>query len=275
MTRKEVFAKYGIQYNGKQIFCDPINAWIPLMLIDGNDKIGKGVWHFSTFPGTHAPKANVIEKAFAIMGIDIDVENVSECKGTCSCDCAGCYGKEGRYKMDCTNAPLVMRTYLARVYPAWVENAITAQIEAFGIEMVRIHATGDFFSDEYVNMWVRIATAFTDKCIFWTYTKTAFQSLKVFDSLKNANIVKSYISGKGFNFGHAGYIVALYRDLVSMGKSVWICRCGIDKNQHCNTCHHCFTAEYVLFLEHSTDYKPELDPDYAEFIELVNGQIED
>lgn len=283
-AHEKAFATYGIQADSKtnKIYCDPINAWVPLMLINGNDKIGDGVYHFSTFPGTHAPKAIIIEKAFALMGIDIaiDADMVTDCSGTCACDCKdkngkdACYAKLGRYRMDSTNAPLVMRTYIARRCMKWLERAIIAQIHVFDIKMCRIHASGDFFSNEYIEMWSRIADACGD-CIFWTYTKTLFTSLPTLDSKRNANIVKSYISGKGVNFGHAGYIMQIYAELKEMGKSVWICRCGIDKEQHCNTCSHCFKAEYVLFLEHSTDYKPEQDPDYPAFLELVNSQTEE
>lgn len=278
------FEAYGIKADHKtnHIFCEPLNAWVPLMLVDGNDKIGHGVWHFSTFPGTHAPKAEIIRKAFQIMGIDADVDDaaIADCKGTCLCDCKDkdgndtCYAKLGRYRMDSTNAPLVMRTYIARRFMDWLERAIIAQIHVFGITMCRVHASGDFFSNEYADMWVRIATA-CGACIFWTYTKTLFTSVATFDSLQNANVVKSFVPGRGLNYGHAGYIMQLYKELKAAGKSVWICKCGIDKEQHCNNCRHCFTAEYVLFLEHSTDYKPEKDPDFPAFVELVKSQIEE
>lgn len=274
-TIKDTFAEYGIQYDGKNhIYCEPLRRWIPLLLINGNKKIGRGVYHFSITAGNKPVSAETVVKALGSIAATEDMEVLQHaCGGTCCCNCPGCYAQSGHYTKSSVKASLAWRTYLAQRFPEWTENAINAQIAALNIKMVRIHAAGDFFSDEYVMMWARIAEA-NSGCIFWTYTKTTHPSIAVFDSLRNANVVKSLVNG-GFNFGKAGYLIALYRDLVASGKTVWICRCGIDKDQHCNTCHHCFSSEYVLFLEHGTDYRPEQDPDYPAFVELVNSQIEE
>lgn len=90
--------------------------------------------------------------------------------------------------------------------------------------------------------------------------------------MKNANIVKSVIPGIGFNFGHCDYIINAYYTLKELGKSVYICKCGIDKNQHCERCGVCATYEYVLFIEHSTGYNAEKDPLYNKLCEIVNNQ---
>lgn len=274
-TRKDVFAAYGIKYDGKHIYCEPLQKWIPLLLVNGNKKIGKGVYHFSITAGNAPVSAEVVRKAIgAVMDSWNDPSELRfMCGGTCSCNCPGCYAQAGHYVKSNVRASLAWRTFLVRAFLDWSERAIDAQIAALNIKMVRIHAAGDFFSNEYVMMWARIAERHPDT-IFWTYTKTAFLAVKYFDSLPNCNVVKSLVNG-GFNFGKAGYLVRLYHELVKAGKSVWICRCGIDKNQHCNTCHHCFSSEYVLFLEHGTDYRPEQDPDYPEFVALVNSQVED
>lgn len=272
-TKKDIYASYGIQYDNKNhIYCEPLQRWVPQLLINGNKKIGRGVWHFSITAGTAPVSKETVEKAIGKIAADWqDAQRL--CGGTCSCNCPGCYAQSGHYVKSSVRASLAWRTFLCRRFLAWTENAINAQIAACNIKMVRIHAAGDFFSNEYVMMWKRIAEVNTD-CIFWTYTKTAFEAVKRFDSLNNANVVKSLIDGK-VNFGKAGYLMALYKELVAAGKSVWICRCGIDKEQHCNNCHHCYSAEYVLFLEHGTDYRPEQDPDYPEFVALVNSQIDD
>lgn len=94
----------------------------------------------------------------------------------------------------------------------------------------------------------------------------------LFDSLQNGNIVKSVIDGIGFNFGHCGYIIDTYKKLKAMNASVYICRCGIDKNQHCENCGHCGKAQFVLFIEHSTAYKADQDARYQELRELIESQ---
>ena len=254
MARRDVFAQYGVQYDGKHIWCDPLAKWIPLLLINGNKKIGRGVWHFSTTAGNAPVSTETVMKALgpiAVQYMESGQDLQFMCGGTCSCNCPGCYAQSGHYAKASVKASLAWRTFLARRFEAWTENAINAQIAAFGIKMVRIHAAGDFFSDAYCRMWTRIAAANPDT-IFWTYTKTLFKAVAEFDAMPNCNVVKSLVNG-GFNFGKAGYLIALHYELVKAGKSVWICRCGIDKNQHCNNCHHCYSAEYVLFLEHGTD----------------------
>ena len=302
-TREMVFAQYGIKYDTEsgKIFCDPLQAWIPLPLVNGNEKIGRGVWHHSTLAGTGYISADIIAQALQDLDIDADAIEIDAdgCKGTCACDCVGCYAKNGCYQYSSTKAALFIRTYLFRVFPDWTENAIRAQIDACNIKMCRIHASGDFFSDAHVRAWIRIIQASPD-CIFWTYTKTAWKSLQDLDALQNANIVKSLIDGK-LNFGHCGYLMQLYQELKAAGKSVWICKCGLpdliakrngtyipkkDRTKaqkkaamaaetHCNKCNHCFTAEYVLFLEHGTSYNAVEDPDFDAFVKLVMSQPDD
>lgn len=282
MTKVQIYNKYGIEARKEKsavkIYCEPLEMWINPVLVNGNKKIGRGCWHFSITAGN----ADITEE-IAVLAVPhgaIGAELLKQlCGGTCNCNCAGCYAQSGCYTFRSTRISLARKTFLARYALAWLENAINAQIAADHIKMVRIHAAGDFCSISYVKAWTRIAQNNPD-VIFWTYTKrysdgaAMTEALNEFDALDNANIVKSVIDGHGLNYGHAGYLIAVYKTLKTAGKSVYICRCGIDKNQHCNNCHHCYTAEFVLFLEHGTSYDPERDPDYAAFVELVNSQAE-
>jgi len=118
--------------------------------------------------------------------------------------------------------------------------------------------------------WKRIVTE-NKNFLFWTYTKVK-ECESLFDGIDNANIVKSVINGIGVNYGHCDYIMNTYNKLKAMNASVYICRCGIDKNQHCENCKHCATADFVLFIEHSTAYKAEKDPLYEELKALINSQ---
>ena len=258
MTKRETYKKYGIEFKSDKVL-SPV-GWIPELLKEGNGKTGKNVLTFSVLPGT-------CEYEIVINGI------IQAVKGTCICDCIGCYAKTGRYNCDNVTHSLGINTYLVNNYPDFVKACISAQLEYAGRGEVRIHAAGDFNTldpDTYANMWYEIAKKFTS-FRFWTYTKIKrFESL--FDGLKNANIVKSVIPGIGFNFGHCDYIINAYYTLREMGKSVYICKCGIDKTQHCERCGVCATYDYVLFLEHSTGYKAEKDPLYGKLCELVNNQ---
>ena len=68
--------------------------------------------------------------------------------------------------------------------------------------------------------------------------------------------------------------LAEYKALKAIGKNVYICRCGIDKNQHCTNCTACSKNDFVLFIEHSTEYKAEKDPLFPVVKELIENQAD-
>lgn len=257
-SKKAIYEKYGIQYKNGKIL-SPI-GYIPELLKEGNSKTGKAVYTWSILPGKHE------------YSLEINSEKVVVC-GTCICDCVGCYAQTGFYKMQSVQNSLAINTYLVNEYIEFVKNAIMAQLEIIGRGEIRIHASGDFNTknpDKYATMWHEIAEK-NNTFRFWTYTKIEkYESL--FDDLKNANIVKSIIPKIGVNYGHCNYIINAYFTLLSMGKKVYICKCGIDKNQHCENCGICATYDYVLFIEHSTGYKAEEDPLFEKLCEIVNNQ---
>ena len=244
--KREAYEKHGIQYKaGKILYHD---QWVSELLKEGNSKTGKKVYTWSMLPGT---------------------------SGTCVCDCEGCYAMTGFYQMPSVKKALELNTSIVNDDIEFFYHAVSAQLESIGSGEIRIHAAGDFMTDrpeEYAQTWKRIATE-NPSFLFWTYTKVRkFEGL--FDDVPNANIVKSVIDGVGLNFGHCGYIIDTYNKLVAMGANVWICKCGIDKNQHCENCKHCATAQFVLFIEHSTGYKAEQDPRFEELKALIEAQAE-
>ena len=258
ITKKDIYKEFGIEYDTTtEKILSPI-GWINPLMVDGNEKIGHGVFHFSMLPG---------KKEFNV------TVNGQEMKmfGTCSDDCPGCYGFTGNYAMykDPYNN-LAVRTIIAREHIDFFKAAIMAQIKADKVKAVRIHATGDFFSKEYLNAWIEIV-AKNPEIVFWSYTKE-YGAENAFNEFKNANIVKSNVLDKGYNYGTAEYVIALYNMLRDLGKDAYICRCGIDKNQHCTNCKACALCEHVLFLEHGTKYNPKKDPAFPAFKALVDSQ---
>lgn len=246
MTKKEIYKKHGIEYAAGKILYH--GKWISELLKEGNSKTGKRVYTWSMTPGT---------------------------KGTCICDCIGCYAETGFYQMENVKKALALNTSIVNDDVNFFYHAVSAQLETIGTGEIRIHAAGDFHTknpQEYANTWYRIVKE-NPSFLFWTYTKMKeYETL--FDSLPNGNIVKSVIDGIGFNFGHCGYIIDTYKKLKAMNASVYICRCGIDKNQHCENCGHCGKAQFVLFIEHSTAYKAEQDARYQELRELIESQAD-
>lgn len=221
LNKRTIYAEYGIAYDKGKIET-PIGTMNEL-LKKGNSKTGE------------------------------KVKTWSMNQTTCPCHCEKCYANYGCYNFAGVKKSLEMNTELAVNHLEFLERALMAQCETLedGTE-IRIHAVGDFFSLAYIEMWGRIIKAFPT-LVFWTYTKVqAFESM--FDEFPNANIVKSLVPGFGFNFGHIDYIINMYNALIAMGKEVHICKCGIDDNQHCHNCASCSKYEYVLFVEHSTEY---------------------
>jgi len=255
-SKSEIYAEYGITFQNGKILAPNFGLIAPL-LVDGNEKIGKGVFHFSTLP---------TNKTFAV-DINGVVYNV---QGTCPCHCVGCYATKGNYNFKGVRLALAIRTILARFNQDFVKNAILAQIKAENVKAVRIHASGDFFSDSYVEMWKSIISECPDTN-FWTYTKKT-DAENAFDSFPNANIVRSIVPNCGLNFGHCDYILSTYETLKANGETPYICRCGIDKNQHCADCKGCSINRYVLFIEHSTDYKAEKDPLFNSAKAIIESQ---
>lgn len=270
ITKKTVYANYGIEYKDGKIYSEKF-GWIAPLLVNGNDKIGKGAYHFSILPTNRVYNVTINNVDYAI-------------KGSCPCTCIDketgkidCYATKGNYNFTSVKVSLAKKTLLCYESLDFVERAIKAQIIADKIKLCRIHAAGDFFSIEYAMMWRRIAETFPS-VTFWTYTKNRAAE-NAFNGMENANIVKSFLPNGKMNFGHCDHIMEMYKLLKESGKKVHICFCGIEKYagipaKHCTDCHSCAECDYVLFIEHSTEYKAENDPLFPELVKLILSQEE-
>lgn len=278
ITKKEIYTKYGIEFkkegSAEKIFCSPLNIWInPLMPIGTNSKVGKAAT-WSMLHGNETFNATEIhEKVRAVM----ELANVETISGSCPIHCTGCYCDNGCFNWPQNKALNMMKLILARLHMAWLERALTAQIEADKLTQIRIHVAGDFFSVEYVAMWTRIANKF-EKVVFWTYTKVDF-ALNSFQAVKNVFIVPS-MTPLGFNFGTCSELIYRYNKLTAMGYRVHICACGTEFEKHCADCKHGCKAignecDFVLFIKHSTnDYKAgKTDPnEFAVICDIIKNQ---
>ena len=254
---KDAIVKKGLKVYGDLVMID--GDLYPLPLVQGNDKIGQDVWHASTLP---TAETITIEKDGAIYSM----------RGTCPLTCPGCYGTKGNFaRFSDPYFYLMKRTEFLRKYPEIYFYIAKKQIESENIKLIRIHATGDFIPGEAAG-WTEI---FKDMPVLmgWTYTKCKIAGdIKRLAALKNFNIVRSIIPGCGFNFGHIDYILKVFNKLKAAGKNVYICRCGIDKNQHCSNCAGCAVNDYVLFIEHSTGYNASKDPLYNKIKKIIEKQ---
>lgn len=251
MTKKEIYAKHGIEYDPKtaKLF-HPVFGWIKPLLKEGNSKTGKKVFTFSLPAGT---------------------------EGTCTCDCPNCYAKSGFYCTPSVQNSLKLNQSIIETDIAFARNAIQAQIEADHIEQIRMHASGDFNTankEDYQYMWFAIACS-NESVKFWTYTKMR-EYETIFDDLPNANIVPSILPFKlGFNFDTIENLIEKYNAMIANGIIPHICECGINPDHHCENCSACSVNKYVLFILHSTkEYDANNDPLLPTIAEIIKRQKE-
>lgn len=256
VSKKEFFAAYGLEYVRGKLLA-PWGELVNMPLTYGSKTHCYG---FSTLAGTI--EWNVV----------FNNEHVSM-NGTCVCQCKDCYGCNGRYCMPSVKNANAWRTFAARYFMDWLKRAIIAQVNwgtsGKPLEIVRVHTTGDFFSNDYIQMWKDVKAACPDTDM-WTYTKNP-SAENAFDNVDGFNIVKSIVPCIGINYGKCDYIIKAYNKLKSDNIPVHVCRCAIDSNQHCNDCRACKTLNYVLFLEHGTTYKPENDSKYNELVAIIDS----
>ncbi len=279
VTKKDIYAKYGIEFkkdgNSEKIFCSPLNIWLnPLMPKGTNTKVGKA----ATWSMIHGNETvNIIDMHIKMQKI-MELANITEITFPCPVHCKGCYCDNGCFNFPDNKALNLLKLILAKYYREWLENALTAQIEADKLTQIRIHVSGDFFDIDYVLMWVRIANKFEKQTIFWTYTKVDY-ALSAFEGVKNVFIVPS-MTPYGFNFGTCKELLYRYDKLTKLGYKVHICACGTKYEKHCADCKHGCKAvkiecDYVLFIKHSTnDYKAGVtDPiEFSQVCEIIAAQ---
>lgn len=248
----------GYKMYGSLIMVD--DELYPVPMTGGNSKLGN-VWNTGTAPGTGFYSVT-----------DKETGETIGTMGTCPVDCEKCYGKCGFYNMPSTKYSTIRKTELLRKYPDAYFTIIEIIIKYENVKKMRLHAVGDFIPGE-ARRYYELFKKFPHVTV-WTYTKHKIAGdIALLDSLENVNIVKSIIPGCGFNFGHVAYIAATFYKLLRAGKSVYICRCGIDKNQHCENCDGCSKHEYVLFIEHSTDYIAEKDYGFNKLKALIESDL--
>lgn len=124
---------------------------------------------------------------------------------------------------------------------------IVDQLKRTKKRIVRIHSSGDFFRQDYVDAWVFIARMFPN-INFYGYTKTR----KIFDFrgadlLHNLNIVDSLLPDGSINFGNDEYLASKKETF----PTIPICPVTLGKDTECmRGCTKCLGCRYVMFKQH-------------------------
>lgn len=122
----------------------------------------------------------------------------------------------------------------------------------YKLPVVRIHASGDLFSKEYLQLWLDIIQQNKD-IQFYTYTKQIDnKTVDYYNSMyNNFNIVKSLINDKYKNYGDLDYIYGLAKTLRASNQDYAICMYGIEEgHQYMGNCTACLRCSNILFKQH-------------------------
>lgn len=153
-------------------------------------------------------------------------------------DCeAVCYAKKAEWLYPEAKERRARNFLLAKKNLSDLETLIRAQLSKGRLKVCRIHESGDFFNQKYLDMWVRVMRDFP-KIRFFAFTKTrGLRDFAEADSLPNVNIIDSYIFGKFLNFGPDWYV----DDLLKRYKRIFLCPSSAEKDTpKCNIdCTYC------------------------------------
>lgn len=182
------------------------------------------------------------EKLHSVLVFDLPAvlscPNCSSCKNTC-------YALQAQMQYaDCRvfrNTNFHLAVFNIDKLQMLIENQLSTAIT----KVVRIHGSGDFFNQEYIDMWANIISKFPHKQ-FYAYTKAEKKfDFKHITSLSNFNLITSFIGGF-LNYGDMKYCQTLKSCF-----NAFICPCGIDKSVKCGIdCNYCVENKNVCFLQH-------------------------
>jgi len=183
------------------------------------------------------------------LGSNIKIWSITAGYNICGRECVGCYAmkaQNGRFGKAVSKAR-ELRYYFSKK-PEFVET-ISKEIKQSRCEFVRVHESGEFYSQNYIDSWVKIAEENSDRK-FYAYTKR----LKHFDfskltTLDNFVVIDSFKFG-GLNYGKLEDVVALAEK-----NNSFVCPDYATKEIICGvSCTYCMSKEAqangVCFVKH-------------------------
>lgn len=197
-----------------------------------------------------------------------DCVDCSECGGTCYAIQAYCTYKNTRDNRN-------INSLIARKHPNLLRYLIVKQILEDNINIVRPHESGDFFNQEYLNLWVDIAAIVRKYCTFYGYTKARKKlDFNQADSLSNFNMIDSFIDGNILNYGTKEHC-----EMLESGNGCFICpdskREKHNRNDKIcmNTCSYCLNNSKPCFIIHgmfANKYETRTVADSYEMVRFAN-----
>ena len=165
----------------------------------------------------------------------------------CKQSCTGCYAKSSEKRF-----PNVLKSRNYNLEQTGTSNFVVKATDEIKkksnkIKYLRIHESGDFYSQEYIDKWIEIITH-RSEITFYAYTKRIedfnFNDLK---SLSNMNLINS-MTPFGVNYGNKEYCDNLVKN-----HGYKQCPCAPGVKLSCQKdCSHCSTKgnDKIVFLKH-------------------------
>lgn len=161
----------------------------------------------------------------------------------CLKSCRGCYAQKSEKRF-----PNVIKkrnnNYNASLLEGFSDAIIRDLNKSKKHKIVRIHSSGDFFSQDYINKWHYIISSNKD-VMFYAYTKNLdLFDFSVIKDNRNFNLINS-ITPNGNNYGSLDYC----QDLVD-NHNYFLCPCHTGDIKCMVDCNVCLTADKVCFVQH-------------------------
>lgn len=157
-----------------------------------------------------------------------------------------CYAKKAEVQYKDTYVFRQTNLALYKHDRALLFELIVKQISESKINSIRIHASGDFFNQSYIDFWCDIVKMFPSKK-FYAYSKV----IELFDfsnieGLSNFNLINSIVADIHLNFGSVEYCQSLNKKY-----NTFICPATLKENVKCGLdCSYCITNKNVCFVQH-------------------------
>lgn len=173
-----------------------------------------------------------------------DLPAIKSCLNCSSC-AKRCYAIQAEVQYPETEIYRTTNFHLAMFNPIFLSAMIINQLSHTRIKTVRIHSSGDFFSQSYLDLWDAIISVFPH-INFYAYTKVdSILDFSVIKKNKNFNLISSFVEGK-LNFGSIDYCIELNKE-----HGTFICPATLNEDVRCGLqCSHCVTDQNVCFVEH-------------------------
>lgn len=212
---------YSVKSATRNIWIDDLQIYVSNLLEAGNSKLSKDILIFDLLAG---------ETCW----------NSKQCINSC-------YAIKSQKRFPNVYNKRFINTYLAKNNLPFLKNTINNQLKHTNKPYIRIHSSGDFYSQDYVNMWTDIISNNTNKKFYFYSKVTEIFDFSTMLENTNVNMVNSILPNGSINYGTHEYVEELSRYY-----NIPICPYTLGNNNIIcgEDCLLCMKSNYMLFVQH-------------------------